>query len=320
MINSIHCQREFQTQVDFGRFSYNAYPPNSLIIADNVLNLDIPHLAIDSPESIKSWHGVEIITDYLIAQNAHRATHLIAMGGGALLDLVGFVASIYMRGIPWHAIPTTLLAMVDASIGGKTAINYNNTKNLLGSFYPPQSVLIDTMQLKDQDLTSGKAEVIKMLWTSSTNMTLPDKIDDLIKQAIDLKVQIINNDWFESTGNRIILNAGHTFGHAFERIDLSLSHGQAVAYGLLAEQDLAEFLSREDHQCNLLTDILSQQGIKTDYHYLLTDITPLITLMTKDKKSTNTLFKSTVARSPGDSYTLSYTPDDVRRFVMSKSL
>ena len=320
MLDTIHCQREFQTQVDFGRFSYNAYPPNSLIIADAVLKLGIPHLAIQSPESIKSWQGVDLIINHLINNQAHRATHLIAIGGGALLDLVGFVASIYMRGITWHAVPTTLLAMVDASIGGKTAINYNDTKNLLGSFYPPQSALIDTMQLKDQDLTSGKAEVIKMLWTSSTNMTLPDKIDDLIKQAIDLKLQIINNDWFESTGNRIILNAGHTFGHAFERIDLSLSHGQAVAYGLLAEQDLAEFLSGQNHQRNILIDTLLQHGIKTNYQYLLADVEPFIDLMMKDKKTTQTQFKSTVARRPGDSYTLSYTADDVRRFVMSKSL
>jgi 3-dehydroquinate synthase len=320
MLDTIHCQREFQTQVDFGRFSCDTYPPDSLIIADAILKLDIPHLAIHSPESIKSWQGVDIIIDHLINNHANRTTHLIAIGGGALLDLVGFVASIYMRGITWHAVPTTLLAMVDASIGGKTAINYNNTKNLLGSFYPPKSVLIDITYIQDQDLASGKAEVIKMLWTSSPEVMLPDKIDDLVKRAINLKLQIINNDWFEATGNRTILNAGHTFGHAFERIDLSLSHGQAVAYGLLAEQDLAEFLSGQDHQRNMLTDILSQQGLKTNYHYLLTDVESLIILMRKDKKSTNTLFKSTVAWSPGDSYTLSYTPDDVRRFVMSKSL
>lgn len=318
MINSIHCQREFQTQVDFGRFNRDAYPANSIIIADNVLNLDIPHLAIDSPESKKSWHGIEIITDYLIAQNAHRTTHLIALGGGALLDLVGFAASIYMRGIPWHAIPTTLLAMVDASIGGKTAINHNNTKNLLGSFYPPQSVLIDTIYLKDQDLASGKAEVIKMLWTSSTDLTLPDNLDELVKLAINLKLKIIDKDWFETTGNRAILNAGHTFGHAFERLDLSLSHGQAVAYGLVAEHELAEFLTGENHNQHILTDALSRHGLKTDYQPLLTATETLIELMSHDKKSTGTSLKSTVARSPGNCYTLSYTPDDVRRFVISK--
>ena len=318
MLDTIHCQREFQTQVDFGRFSYNAYPPNSLIIADAVLKLDVPHLAIHSPESIKSWQGADLIINHLINNQAHRATHLIAIGGGALLDLVGFVASIYMRGITWHAVPTTLLAMVDASIGGKTAINYNGTKNLLGSFYPPQSVLIDTTYLKAQDLASGKAEVIKMLWASSIDLILPDSLDDLVKLAINLKIKIIDTDWFETTGNRATLNAGHTFGHAFERLDLSLSHGQAVAFGLAAEHDLAEFLTGQNHNQNILTDALSHHGLKTDYRPLLTDTETLIELMMHDKKSVQTSLKSTVARSPGDCYTLSYTPDDVRRFVISK--
>ncbi len=318
MINSIHCQREFQTQVGFGRFNRDAYPANSIIIADNVLNLDIPHLAISTPESMKSWKGVDAIIEFLTAQHARRTTHVIALGGGALLDLVGFVASIYMRGIPWHAIPTTLLAMVDASIGGKTAINYNNTKNLLGSFYPPQSVLIDTSYLGGQDLAGGKAEVIKMLWTSSSDLMLPDKLEDLVKRAINLKIKIIDNDWFERADNRAILNAGHTFGHAFERLDLSLDHGQAIAYGLVAEHDLAEFLTQTPHQHNMLIDALSQNGLDTDYHRFLTNSEALIELMLQDKKSTQTSLKSTVARSPGDSYTLSYTPDDVRRFVISK--
>ncbi len=320
MYKTIHCQRDFKTLVDFGGFNRKSYPSETLIIADAVLGLDFSHLALDTPESLKSWHGVDLITDYLIKHQAHRSTHLIAIGGGALLDLVGFVASIYMRGLNWHAVPTTLLAMVDASVGGKTAINHNNIKNLFGSFYPPSSILIDTNYLTNQDLSSGKAEVIKMLWTSSDDLTLPSDLDDLVKLAITLKLKIIGHDWTEAIGNRATLNAGHTFGHAFERLDSSLSHGQAIAYGLLAEHDLAKFLTHQNHHIQILEKNLAQQGLQTNYVYLLTDLDALLELMLKDKKATKTTLRSTVARSPGDSYMLTYTPDDVRRFVMSCSL
>ncbi len=320
MYKTIHCQRDFKTLVDFGRFNRDSYPSEPLIIADAVLDLDFPHLALDAPELLKSWHGVDLITDYLIQHQAHRSTQLIAIGGGAILDLVGFVASIYMRGLNWHAVPTTLLAMVDASVGGKTAINHNNIKNLFGSFYPPSSILIDTSHLANQNLSSGKAEIIKMLWTSSDDLTLPPDLDDLVKLAIALKLKIIDHDWTEATGNRAILNAGHTFGHAFERLDPSLSHGQAIAYGLLAEHDLAEFLTHKNHNRQILEKNLAQQGLHINYAYLLTDLDALIDLMLKDKKATKTTLRSTVAHSPGDSYMLTYTPNDVRRFALSQSL
>lgn len=320
MDQTLHCQRDFKTNVDLRAFDLSHYPDRSLVVADEILNLAAPHLSLKDPESLKTWGGVEKIIHFLIHNHANRHTHLIAIGGGALLDLVGFAASIYMRGITWHSVPSTLLAMVDASVGGKTAINHHNTKNLLGSFYPPDSIVIDTTFLKTQSpeaLASGKAEVIKMLWTSGDSLELPSDLKDIVKLGIDLKLKIINTDWFETTTDRIILNAGHTFGHAFERLDPKLSHGQSVAYGLVAEHELAQFITGQDHQVSLLKKTLTSAGLKTDYHYLTPDVDHLVELALKDKKTNYKTLTSTVVKTPGTPYVLSYSVDDIRRFVTS---
>ncbi|WP_232223246.1 3-dehydroquinate synthase [Candidatus Paracaedibacter acanthamoebae] len=278
---------------------------------------------MDSTEDNKTLAGVEQIIQFLQQHQADRQSTLIAIGGGSLLDLVGFSASIYMRGITWWAVPTTLLSMVDASVGGKTAVNLNNTKNLIGSFHPPRKTIIDQTflnSLPPENYASGMVEVIKMAWTSDAKAWKTEKFynkENIVPYAIDLKLKIINNDWFENSANkdRLILNAGHTFGHAFEKLYPHLSHGQAVALGLIAEHDFATHFTQSSHPIDQLQQAFSHIGLETNYKKYLTDVDKLIDLMLKDKKSQQQMLQFIVAKAPGQPYCLRCKADDIRTFV-----
>lgn len=185
-------------------------------------------------------------------QGASRHSLLINLGGGMVTDLGGFAASTFKRGIPYINIPTTLLAMVDASVGGKTGINFNGLKNEVGVFAPAKSVIIDTEFLKSLDrenLCSGYAEMLKhglisseSHWAELINYDInqPDyrSLQKLVAQSVQIKEQIVEQDPFEK-GIRKALNLGHTVGHAFESLALEQNHphlhGYAVAWGLICE-------------------------------------------------------------------------------------
>lgn len=321
--------RSYSSRITFGFFDVSHLPKNSFIICDPAIQLSAPHipiLYIDSNESNKSLAGADLILEFLQKNQATRQSTLVAVGGGSLLDLTGFVASIYMRGIDWWAIPTTLLAMVDASVGGKTAINMHNVKNLIGSFHPAVHTLCDQSfltTLSDQHLSDGMAEIIKMAWTSDAelwNQLETSPLPTLISRAVNLKLRIINNDWFESLSgtDRLVLNAGHTFGHAFERLHPQLTHGQAVALGLVAEHTFAQTYTKETHAITDIEKMLCHFGLPTDYKSCLNFPDQLIDLMQKDKKSALKNIKFIVAKKPGYSYTLNCSPNDVRTFVCSQ--
>ncbi len=318
--------RPYKVSIDFFEFTSRHLPANAFIICDPKIKrptTDCPLLLMDSSEGNKSWKGVEKIIQFLQDHQADRQSILIAMGGGSLLDLVGFAASIYMRGITWWAVPTTLLSMVDASVGGKTAININETKNLIGSFHPPRKTIIDLTFLEtlpSEHYASGMVEVIKMMWTSDAQAWETKEINvpnNIVPYAIDLKLKIINNDWFENSVNkdRLILNAGHTFGHAFEKLHPQLSHGQAVALGLLAEHKFATYFTQTLHPIDQLQYALDAIGLETEYRKYLTDVDKLIDLMIKDKKSQQEMLQFIVAKAPGQPYCLRCSADDVRTFV-----
>jgi 3-dehydroquinate synthase len=205
---------------------------------------------VQSGEKSKSYYELNKIYKHLIDNNYHRDTLLIAIGGGVTGDLAAFAASTFMRGIQLVHIPTTLLAMADSSIGGKNGINFNKTKNIVGTFYQPEFVLIDTRfigTLPEKELNSGAGEILKYAFLSdrkfyefvSANLdkifSFNDKIiRKIISESVKIKASVIAYDEKES-GLRKILNFGHTFAHAFEsELNYKISHGEAVAAGIIS--------------------------------------------------------------------------------------
>ena len=206
----------------------------------------------------------------------------MAVGGGAVTDLSGFVASSWLRGIDWVAVPTTLAAMVDAAVGGKTGINSEYGKNLIGSFYSPISVLVDLSwlsTLSDRDFAAGLAEVIKCGFIVDTEIVelLKDRnlLDvrsdraltlELITRSIAVKAKVVSGDFKESF-DREILNYGHTLGHAIElHSKYALRHGECVSIGLVFAANLAnESGILADQATDLHKKILSNLGLPTSY-------------------------------------------------------
>ncbi|MCX7394798.1 MAG: 3-dehydroquinate synthase [Planctomycetales bacterium] len=209
-------------------------------------------------ESSKSFDVVSGIYDQLIGMNADRRTLIVAVGGGVVGDAAGFVAATYTRGLPFAQVPTSLLAAVDSSVGGKTGINHPLAKNMIGAFYQPIGVFIDTAvfeTLSDREYRSGLAEVVKygvildpefFTYLEQNIAAIQTRQPEILRQVITrccrLKADVVERDEFETTGLRAMLNYGHTFGHAFETLSGygHLLHGEAVAIGMICASRLAE--------------------------------------------------------------------------------
>jgi 3-dehydroquinate synthase len=210
-----------------------------------------PHMiTIRSGESSKSMAQASELCDRLIGYGLDRKSVLFALGGGVVGDLAGFVASIHFRGIPVIQVPTTVVAQVDSSIGGKTGVNSPLGKNLIGTFHQPSLVLADTETLStlpDRIFQEGLAEVIKHAVIADAAMLdlLPPSrnsdLSELIARNASIKATIVAQDEFETSGTRALLNFGHTIGHAVESVAGygTLSHGEAVAIGMIAALDLS---------------------------------------------------------------------------------
>lgn len=217
---------------------------------------DRPTLVLPPGEASKSFLALQRILDWLAGQRALRGDALIAVGGGVIGDLAGFAAATYMRGIRLVQVPTTLMAMVDSSIGGKTGINLGAGKNLVGAFHPPVRVelCVETLgTLPEREFNSGAAEVWKYgciadwgLFESLENDPINKAGSDLaqtIMRCIAIKRGVVEADEFETTGRRAILNFGHTVSHALEMLtDYRLLHGEAVAIGMVVEAEIGECL------------------------------------------------------------------------------
>lgn len=205
-------------------------------------------------EKAKTREVKQNIEDQMLQEGYGRHTVVIGLGGGSITDLAGFLASTYLRGVPLILVPTTLLAMVDASIGGKTAVNTELGKNLIGTFYHPKAIVSDLNMLKTlpkKEEVNGLAEIIKMgLIYDAEILNLQMPLEELVKKAVRAKIDIVQQDPFEKNGLRRILNFGHTIAHALETVsDYSLAHGQAVAMGCCAESYLSAhlgYLSKEE--------------------------------------------------------------------------
>lgn len=220
---------------------------------DNVYLISCP-----AGEKNKNAKTKQYIEEQMLRLHCGRDTLILAVGGGVIGDIAGFVAATYMRGIPYIQIPTTLLAMVDSSVGGKTAINTQQGKNLIGVFWQPVCVMADThclTTLPEKQVINGLVEAIKIFLTCDKSaFTFCNKhLDDLIKcdqqylikiikQAVKLKAEIVSQDETEQH-KRMILNFGHTIGHAIEKVSqYKILHGYAVALGILVETKIAELL------------------------------------------------------------------------------
>lgn len=211
---------------------------------------------VEEGEKAKTREMKEHLEDQLFEKKCGRDTLFIALGGGVLTDLVAFVASTYMRGAPLILIPTTLLGMIDAAIGGKTGVNTSFGKNLIGSFYHPEVIFIDLAYLStlpQLEWKNGLAEILKYgliadasLWDFCKTHTndWQQNLEHIISSSLQTVIHIIEQDPLEQTGYRRILNFGHTVGHALEKIShYEMPHGQAVALGCIAESFLSHHLS-----------------------------------------------------------------------------
>ena len=225
--------------------------PHHLANLQHALGRDVPAVILPAGEEHKNLETVSRLWQACLANGLDRKSTVIALGGGVISDLTGFAAATYMRGINWICLPTTLLSMVDASIGGKTGFDLPEGKNLIGSFHPPRLVLADPsllLTLTERDLRSGMAEVVKhgiisdpelfdlcqhgMTWVRANLKTI-------VKRAITVKIQVIEQDPYEK-GIRAALNMGHTVGHAVELVSkFELSHGEAISIGMVVEAQYA---------------------------------------------------------------------------------
>jgi len=232
-------------------------------------------ITIPAGEKSKTLEQSGAICDQMIAAGLDRQSFLIGLGGGVIGDISGFVAAIYHRGIPHVQIPTTLLAMVDSSIGGKTGVNTSAGKNLIGAIHPPALVIDDVDVLKTlprREFNQGFAEIIKHaiiadaeMFAAVRNVDL-ENLAPLIRRNIEIKSKIVAKDEHDRTGERALLNFGHTVGHAIERAGdyKKFLHGEAISLGIVAACDVSvkkAGLPRD--QRNAIVDLLRQFDLPT---------------------------------------------------------
>ncbi len=211
-------------------------------------------ITVPTGEAHKNLETISLLWQGFLAAGLDRKSTVIALGGGVIGDMAGFAASTYMRGIAWVGVPTTLLSMVDASLGGKTGFDLPQGKNLIGSFYPPKLVLADPQLLKtlpEAELISGMAEVVKHAIISDPELFkqcgrglewVKDNLEEVVKHAMAVKIKVIEEDPYEK-GIRAALNLGHTVGHAVELVSkFKLRHGEAIAIGTVAEAKYAAWI------------------------------------------------------------------------------
>lgn len=232
----------------------------SELISDTIQSIPqkVKTITITASEKNKSYETLQKIHSFLIKNNFGRDSVIIAIGGGIIGDITGFAASTYMRGVKYIQIPTTLLSAVDSSVGGKTGINFKNTKNIIGSFYQPELVIVDTNffnSLPNEERLCGLGEIIKYCFLTdktffnyvSKNIDTilnnkPSALKRVIKESIVFKGKVVEADEKES-GIRKVLNLGHTFAHAFEvQQKHKLKHGQAVIVGITCAIYLSYYL------------------------------------------------------------------------------
>lgn len=270
-------------------------------------------------EGSKSFEQLERLLSAMLEASFTRGDCVVAVGGGVVGDLSGFAASCYMRGIDFYNIPTTLLAQVDSSVGGKTAVNFGGVKNIVGAFYQPKKVIIDPGTLKTlerRQLMAGLAEAIKMAATSSAELfEIIEKSEDLdadlpeiIRRSLCIKRDVVEQDPKEN-GLRRILNFGHTVGHAVEGFNKGkLLHGECVALGM-PPMCSGEALER-------VTRVLKKYGLPTEIEQSADELMPYLK---HDKKMTADLVKVVLVDKIGQFRICDMRPEDILGSLENKT-
>jgi len=289
-----------------------------LTVALTQTGVDVLPIVVVDGESSKTSETLNQILDALLEHRCERKTTLIALGGGVIGDLTGFAAAVYLRGVPYIQAPTTLLAQVDSSVGGKTGINHPLGKNMIGAFYQPKLVLADTSSLHtlpDRELAAGLAEVVKyglildpgfFVWLEENMSSLvrrdPNAMVYAVRRSCEIKAQVVSQDERE-TGARALLNLGHTFGHALEA-GLSFGtwlHGEAVAAGTVLAARLSSRMGMlGDAELQRVIALLERAGLPVQAPRLGVD--RYLELMGLDKKVEGGKLRLVLLRRIGSAY------------------
>jgi len=315
----------------------NVYPLYGEKLADDLeeASSEVVLYQFQAGEDSKSREEKAKIEDFLIKKQFNRDSLLIALGGGVVGDLGGFVSSTFMRGIPFIQIPTSLLAMVDSSVGGKTAISTKNAKNIIGTFYQPIQVLIDPTVLKtlpEEEFLGGISEIIKMALILDKKLFAyleenrekilkrdPKSVQHLIEESIKLKAEIVSKDEKEQ-GLRQILNYGHTIGHAIETaLSHKLSHGFCISIGMSYADEIAcnlGLLAKEDKKRHLT--LLKSYKLPTELTKNI-DLNKLLEIIKLDKKNKEGKFNFVLLAKTGKfkksakSYTVLVSENEIKK-------
>jgi len=298
-------------------------------------------IAIDASEAGKSMDTVLLLCRSMMESGLSRGALVLCIGGGITSDIGGFAASIYKRGVRYANIPTTLLAQVDAGIGGKNGVNFLGYKNMVGTIVQPEFTYICAEALKTlprREFLCGAAEMLKTFLIadsalyrravevlSASNGAISPELQELIIKAAQIKSDIVKEDPFEH-GRRAVLNLGHTFAHAIEHLAAEkgddIAHGEAVAMGIVMAARLSEAIFAPGSKCfggqkkavrntsplrNSLAEDFASIGLPTECHYPLDELAPA---MAKDKKSTGEKVKFVLLQAPGKPFFKELTPQE----------
>lgn len=279
----------------------------------------------EAGESSKTIQTVTKMVEFMAENALTRNDLVVALGGGVCGDMAGFAASIYLRGIEFVQIPTSLLAQVDSSVGGKTAVDLPQGKNLCGAFHQPCLVLIDPDTLKTltpKYFSDGMAEAIKMGCIKSASLfekiekeDAKEIIEDIIYECVSLKATVVENDEKEK-GERALLNFGHTAGHAIEKLHnfTTISHGEAVGIGMVIVTKASEANGiTEKGTADRIIKVLEKYNLKTEDTNSLKDI---ITAMNSDKKRTGTAINFILLYSIGESFINPINNEEISKFFI----
>ena len=280
-------------------------------------------------ESIKELHILEDILRAWLAKGLHRnGGAIVAVGGGAFLDSIGFAASVYHRGLPTIYVPTTLLAMIDASIGGKTGINFEGYKNILGTFHTPKAIIFDLKFLESlphNAWAEGFAEIIKYACIADTHLFDELKqhdlsyyqsharvLEKLVKKCVAIKEKFVTEDLYEAAHTRVLLNFGHSFAHALEHV-CKVSHGEAVACGMMFSVWLSiEVQQLVPQKYKDLEKLLRQYQLST---FRKVEPQRVFEAYTKDKKQRTSTWEEILLDDWGRPHRRAFSAQDLRNYI-----
>lgn len=331
---------------DFADLSFHVgtYGSNTLWVCDTntsrmVRPLPVPNVILEAGEVSKNFSSAEKIISVAMDNNLGRDCTFVALGGGMVCDITSFAASIYMRGCKVILIPTTMLCMIDACIGGKTGINFRYAKSIVGTFFPANEVLICTESLKslsNRDFMNGFAEILKhsILTKDDTlfNILVSQKqrilerdtevLKELVRISLEVKNSFVENDPYDRSGVRASLNLGHTFAHALESMSrLQWSHGQAVAWGICKAVEA----SRELGLCTPefaagVIKLFAYYEYDTNYRIQRGDWMDYRNQLNKDSKSISGVVNFVLIKDQGETVTSPIEDELIKKLVMQTSV